>query len=179
MKRREFIAMLGYGTASLSIADALWAEVADQSIPHPLSSPLRTLCNVVLPATDTLGAGDVGVGDWLIIAAQHGLENSSMLQLEKFINAALPSFDSTSSEGVLAALTVIDDAAFNQRDNSETSQSWRSIKSLILLGYYTSEVGAKEELQYDALPGELNNDLTIDPEKTKAWSSDWTAVMFS
>ena len=54
---------------------------------------------------------------------------------------------------------------------------WKKIKALILTGYYTSEVGASRELQYELVPGRWEPDLPL-PPNNRSWSSDWTAVDF-
>ncbi len=54
---------------------------------------------------------------------------------------------------------------------------WRTVKALILMGYYTSEVGGSQELRFELVPGRYDPDLPVTPE-TRAFSSDWTAVDF-
>ena len=53
----------------------------------------------------------------------------------------------------------------------------KEIKALILTGYYTSEVGASRELQYELVPGRWDPNLPL-PAHNRSWSSDWTAVDF-
>jgi len=180
MNRREFITLLGYSASSLTIASSLWAQVPADLIERTLGDKLRRLCNLVLPNTETPGAGDIGVGDWLLLAARSGLDGLDEKILSSFIDTLIPDdINLVTSDDVLIHLSAIDDLAFKQRDASELPSQWRLIKPLILLGYYTSEIGAKDELMYDALPGNLDNNVTIDPESARAWSSDWTGVMFS
>ncbi len=180
MNRREFITLLGYSASSLTVASSLWAQVPSDDIERMLSSKLRLLCNLVLPSTETPGAGDIGVGDWLIVAARSGLDGLNEKIIFSFLDGLIPlDSDLSTPDEILIRLTSIDDHAFKQRDGGELASQWRVIKPLILLGYYTSEIGAKDELIYDALPGSLDNDVTIDPSSARAWSSDWTAVMFS
>lgn len=71
-------------------------------------------------------------------------------------------------------LEAYDAAAFapDQKDHP-----WKKIKALILTGYYTSEVGASRELQYELVPGRFDPDLPL-PADNRSWSSDWTAVDF-
>lgn len=54
---------------------------------------------------------------------------------------------------------------------------WRTIKTLILTGYYTSQAGGSQELRYEPVPGRWEPDLPVTPE-TRAISNDWTAVDF-
>ena len=54
---------------------------------------------------------------------------------------------------------------------------WQKIKSLILVAYYTSEVGASKELKYLLIPGQFKPDVPLS-EEPKAWSNDWTGVKY-
>ena len=61
--------------------------------------------------------------------------------------------------------------------NGMDGHPWRTIKTLILTGYYTSEVGASQELRFELVPGRWDPALPVTAE-TRACSSDWTAVDF-
>jgi hypothetical protein len=45
------------------------------------------------------------------------------------------------------------------------------------MGYYTSEIGASQELQYQLVPGRFDPDLPVKPGD-RAWSSDWIGQGF-
>ena len=49
-------------------------------------------------------------------------------------------------------------------------QFFQLLKELTLHGYFTSEIGATQALNYDPVPGVWIPDLPID-ENTKAWTS--------
>jgi hypothetical protein len=148
---------------------------------------------LVIPRTDTPGAGDVGTGAFVALALAHGLEDTRRpldkpapglplradgslrhdLWLERDLARraggdflALP----PARQGqVLAALDVEAFAA--------GGSPWLKLKALILTGYYTSEAGGAKELQYELVPGRFDPDLPVHPGD-RAWSSDWTAVEF-
>ena len=71
-------------------------------------------------------------------------------------------------------LTALDKQAYAP---DRKQHPWRVIKSLVLTGYYTSEVGGSKELRFELVPGNYDPDVIITPE-TRAYSSDWTAVEF-
>jgi hypothetical protein len=50
-----------------------------------------------------------------------------------------------------------------------TAQPWHTIKNLILIGYYTSEVGGSQELQYELVPTRFDPDLPM-TSATRAYS---------
>ncbi|MCH7629519.1 MAG: gluconate 2-dehydrogenase subunit 3 family protein [Proteobacteria bacterium] len=77
--RREFLS----GAALLALALGIPAaavrlsQIADDDLPSPRQRLLaREVSQIVLPRTGTPGAGEVGVGDFLILAFAHGLEDS-------------------------------------------------------------------------------------------------------
>jgi hypothetical protein len=159
---------------------------------------MRHVSQLVLPRTETPGAGEAGVGDFVILALAHGLDGSRSAD----VGAALPNvaryrrsdgslrmlqwleneldgrsrgnFLTRSSDERLDALTKLDAEAFAE---GVEGHPWKTIKGLILTGYYTSETGGSKELRYELVPGRWDPDLPQKPGD-RAWSSDWTAVDF-
>ena len=60
------------------------------------------------------------------------------------------------ASGLLAAL---DAAAFASPEPAADSAefAWRHLKAAIVAGYYTSEIGASQELVYEPVPGRFEN----------------------
>lgn len=156
---------------------------------------MKQVSQLVLPRTGTPGAGEVGAGDFAIVALAHGLDgarkplaepgayarflrNDGSLRhvawLEKELDSrASGDFLGAKPQDQTALLAALDAAAYESRDD----HPWKTVKSLILTGYYTSEVGGAQELQYAHVPGRFDPDLPLTPGY-RAWSSDWTAVDF-
>lgn len=156
---------------------------------------LREVAQIVIPATDTPGAGDAGAGAFVALALAHGLEGTrrpAALAVEPF--AVPENFRADGSlryvdwlEGVLGAgwleqaevsrqtsVAALDSAAFAL---GAEAHPWRKIKALILTGYYTSEAGGAQELQYSAVPGRFDPRVPVTNE-TRSLSNDWTGVEF-
>jgi hypothetical protein len=158
----------------------------------------RVVSQMVVPRTDTTGAGDVEVGDFVLLALAHGLEQSrtpmpegadpelieyqrkdGSLEHAHWLEAELDrraegDFLNADEASRTTALTALDVEAFAE---SVRVHPWRTVKALILTGYYTSEAGGSQELRFELVPGRYDPDLPITP-KTRAYSSDWTAVEF-
>jgi len=171
------------------------AAVVENLDPADAPSPrqrklMRAVADLVIPATDTPGAGAVGAGDFTILALAHGLEGT-----RKPADAAFAPFLRADKsldhvrwlEGKLgpkwltqprvqqhAALAELDAAAFK---GDPAAAPWRKVKGLILTGYYTSEAGGSKELNYELVPGRFDPKVPVTPA-TRAFSSDWTAVDF-
>ncbi|HEX8446922.1 MAG TPA: gluconate 2-dehydrogenase subunit 3 family protein [Sphingomonas sp.] len=160
---------------------------------------LDRVADLVIPRTDTPGASDVGVGDFLVLALNHGLDGTrdpggGSAAIQGANQTATPhggmfllddlaihlrikaggDFNSATPERQRAAVEAIDAQAFAPGGERHM---WHKIKNLILTGYYTSEAGGSQELQYELVPGRWDPDVPL-RSSDRAFSSDWTAVDF-
>lgn len=159
---------------------------------------MRAVSQLVIPRTATPGAGDVGTGDFVLLALAHGLEGSrqpagaafrDLAGLTPFVRAdgtlrfvdwLQDQLDRRSGGRFdagprgIAALSALDAEAYAE---GVGAHPWRTLKALILTGYYTTEIGGARELRYELVPGRFDPDLPATPQ-TVAFSSDWTAVDF-
>ncbi len=196
--------MLG-GAALLALAigvpmtAAHFSALNEEDAPSPEQrSMLRDVSQLVIPRTETAGAGEVGVGDFVALALAHGLEKSRTplpadaaagLQKYRRRDGSLNHLDWLEAEldrrtgGAylkkpvaqrVAALKALDTEAYAPEVHDHP---WRTLKGLILTGYYTSEVGGSQELRFELVPGRFDPDVPLRPED-RAFSSDWTAVDF-
>jgi len=184
------------GALSLSARPAGDAPTARQR------NTLHEVGHLVIPRTDTPGAAEVGVTDFVVLALAHGLLGTGGPSTAARDDPALAQF--VRSNGTLdhlawlevqldrraggdflrahrdrrfAVLSALDDEAFPPGPPPPHPSPWQAIKSLILTGYYTSESGGSQELRYQLVPGRFDPDLPLRPSD-RAWSSDWTAVDF-
>jgi hypothetical protein len=198
--RREF----GGGVALLAAVVGMPAVVATLSKQDDADTPsdrqrtmIRDVSQLVIPRTATPGAGDVGVGDFVILALAHGLDKSRAPIVRDTAPASVSGY--LRSDGSLrhldwleaeldraangdwmgkpearraAILTRLDADAYAAKDHP-----WKTVKGLILTGYYTSETGGARELRYELTPGRFDPAVPLKPGE-RAYSSDWTAVDF-
>lgn len=199
--RRDFLGgaallalALGLPIAAVKLSDL----PADEAPTDRQRLLLREVSQLVIPRTATAGAGDVGAGDFVILALAHGLEKSRVvlpqgaaadylphrradgsLDQVRWLEAALDKraggdFLKQGAAQRSQALAALDAEAYAE---GVKDHPWRTVKALILTGYYTSEVGGSKELRFELVPGRYDPDLPVTPE-TRAYSSDWTAVDF-
>jgi hypothetical protein len=154
---------------------------------------LARLSDLVIPTTDTPGAVAVGVPAFVELALLHGLDETAppvsgpvrmagyrggfpvLEQVARDLNReGAGDFLSLRHDRQHAVLAAYDADAFG---GERQDHPWKKLKALILTGYYTSEVGASRELQYELVPGRWEPDLPL-PPNNRSWSSDWTAVDF-
>lgn len=170
MARREFMAGM-----ALLMAVAPVAAAGAKLVPNPYQPLLREVAQLVIPRSTTPGAGEVGVGAFVLLALDHGLEGTKGVDHAAWLKSTLGAdFLAQPLPKRRAALAALDARAFA---GDAAAKPWLAIKRLILLGYYTSETGGSKELQYVHVPGRWDPDLPLKPGD-RAFSSDWSAVDF-
>jgi hypothetical protein len=182
--RRE--ALLGFGVlaAKLLLTPArLWAAANAQAA-GPHRALLEALCDLVIPTTDTPGAVAAGVPAFVELAVSHGLRDSDAQLLSDLATAldtaAGGAFLSLGAEPRAVLLADIDHQVFSQTATATSAAglgSWATLKALIVIGYYTSEIGGSQELRYQLVPGRFEPDVPVGSDE-RAWSSDWTGVKY-
>lgn len=196
----ECAAILASGTAVGRLAFALTpeqqaylAEAPDWSagpvgyLTDPQRRIVAAMAEVVIPRTDTPGAIDAGVprfiermaGEWLN-EQERGIFDAGVRDMETRIPAETGKpFDELDAAQQLRIMEDLEDAAsdsawysFGQvlRDFVSDAPFVCQIKELTVWGFLTSEVGAKEFLRFNYIPGRFDGDLELDPE-----ASEWVA----
>jgi gluconate 2-dehydrogenase gamma chain len=188
--RREAVRRLSLllgGTASASTITALLSGCRARPTPvdwapSALSSAqldvLGAVVDHIIPRTDTPGARDVGVPafiDLLLDRWAEADERDRFLEGLDGLDAAMREAHATdflagSVEQQVALLTGLDDAGVRARDANEDPLPWfATLKEWTLTGYYTSEAGATQELQWLATPGRFDGDAAL-AEVGRAWA---------
>ena len=129
---------------------------------------LEELCETILPQTDTPGARAAKVHDfidgmmttWASVTTQAATRGV----LKRVDEAGEGRFARLGEGERTAIVQRLDAAAFAAKD-----KAWAAFKKLVLLGYYTSEIGATQELAYLPVPGDWKPDVTLTPDM-RAWA---------
>ena len=120
---------------------------------------LRLICDTVIPRTDTPSAGDVDCHGFIENQLYHCYDEPS----QQGIKAVLQSIEQASKDRFNTSWQALTDeqryqllSDLDDNDGTFAEQAkadFKRLKSLIVFGYYTSEVGASQELAYQAVPG--------------------------
>ncbi|QQN74238.1 gluconate 2-dehydrogenase subunit 3 family protein [Croceicoccus sp. YJ47] len=200
--RRDFLggAALLALAIGVPVAAVSFSDLDEKDAPSERQRTMMTqVSQAVLPRTDTAGAGDVGTGDFVILALAHGLDGTREPAGSSEMPWAFPEyrrrdgslryvswleneldrrangdFVRRTPRDHIRILTELDEEAFGEGNDTHP---WRKVKGLILTGYYTSQVGGSEELRFELVPGRFDPSVPMGPD-TRGWSSDWTAVEF-
>lgn len=120
---------------------------------------LKQICAIVIPKTETLGAAEVdthGFIDNQLFHCHTKPEQEKALKLLTLINQTAEKSFSTlflklKDDQQFQLLTELD--LGKKRFDKTQRKTFKDLKKLICVGYYTSEVGATQELHYDPVPG--------------------------
>jgi hypothetical protein len=172
MERRDVLRALG-ATAALSLlprnAHAVWEMVAARRAMNAATltpaqvAVINAVGDTILPRTDTPGASDVGVADWIdvLVAEYYGDEETATFL------AGLDAIDSTAKANGGTALadlspdareTVIASIERATDRRSEPARTYWRLKGLVIHGYFTSERVQTEILKVNPMPGAFVGD---------------------
>lgn len=137
---------------------------------------LKQVCAIVIPKTDTLGAAEVDTHGFIDNQLFHCYEKEEQYKMvavlaliEQSANKQFStSFIKTTPEQQFQLLTKLDQGT--QPFDKSQQQEFKSLKRLICFGYYTSEVGASQELRYVAVPGEFKGSIVY-KSSDPSWGS--------
>lgn len=137
---------------------------------------LTTMSGILIPATDTAGAADVGVpntlqtllSEWATDDMRVGWRTAITDLGVKLSELAGGSFAEADAEAQVKAVTELDAMAFDGGDDA--LEPYKQMKSLIGTAYFMSEPGASEQLAYEAVPGEWKGCVPLS-DYPKAWAT--------
>lgn len=124
---------------------------------------LGVLSDAIVPRTDTPGALDVGVADYMdgmmSTWASDETKRSHRDALRAVRSELGSGFMRASDEERRAAVAALDARAYAEQN--ELSSQYRALKSFIVSVYYASEPGATQALQYELVPGRWDGDAPL------------------
>ncbi|MBV1901184.1 MAG: gluconate 2-dehydrogenase subunit 3 family protein [Kordiimonadaceae bacterium] len=167
LARRQFLQRLAAitgGALSAPIVSAILAgapsHAADKALTLLGDSDLELLAAIadtIIPDTDTPGARAAGVHHYMHLMLSEWYsetERQPMLaglaEIDQTAQAATgETFANSPADQQIAILQKFDMAVFTSGGN----HFFKAVKEMVIVGYYTSEIGASEELRYEPVPG--------------------------
>ncbi len=140
---------------------------------------IRAVADVIIPKTDTPGAIDVGVPGFIdqMLKEVYSKEDQDrfIAGLTTFEEGALKAGDAfvdMDLEAQLAYLKSVHDPAVEAQKKGELKERpfILMVKELTLLGFFTSEPGATQVLQYNPVPGAYQGCVPL-AEVGKTWAT--------
>jgi len=189
VQRRDLLKGLSLalgGAVSTACQQALKVPQAQRHVgPMAYSETQRavahTVADLILPATDTPGALDAGVGqfiDYVVAQWYSPAERSRFLSgldwldeqaLDRYGRAYLQ-LDPASRTELLSAREDLEAAATRGLSEFGSGDFFAQIKELTVVGFYTSKVGATEARHYLPMPGRYDGHYRF-ADTEKQWST--------
>ena len=153
------------------------AEILTKNFPADYRILLAEMADTILPDTDSPGAKAAKTEEFIILSVDNCM---TLPRRKRFLDDLLAaderclreqgaSFVNCSAEKRIDFFKKLE--AENTADlDPEFPPFFKVLKTLTLYGYFTSEIGATQALNYDPVPGVWEADLKIDAS-TKAWAS--------
>jgi gluconate 2-dehydrogenase gamma chain len=140
------------------------------------------LAEIILPKTDTPGAKEVGVPNFIdrMLAQCYKKEDQEFFiaGLTAFEEEAKKSFGDSfiyckPEDQITLTTTALQAAIQEKKENKEAKEPFvLTAKELTMLGYFTSEPGATQVLQYDPVPGKYNGCIPLNEAGNgKTWAT--------
>ncbi len=149
--------------------------LALQEFTPKIASLLAEIVETIIPTTNTPGAKAAGVHEFIpMMLADCYSEKERKNVLAgiadidiKSDKAYKKSFIELSQEQKNEVFRKFEEEAFAQKGGDR--HAYFTIKDLTLLGYFTSEIGATQALEYVAVPGRYDGCVPLKPGQ-KAWA---------
>ena len=161
MQRREVLRLLAGSAASLALAPltpterlqlgaALHASPrAGNALDHAQRALVTELVETILPRTDTPGALDAGVPEFIDRMLAWWFTGDERDQFVRGLAAIQTSLASTTSK--TAVFTALDSASAPGPGSPE--EAWARLKSMTVYGYFTSKLVQEDVLHTVITPG--------------------------
>jgi hypothetical protein len=198
MNRRELLktvsVMMG-AMASGSISRAIIAADTSARTPRkPIFDPetrtlVETLAELIIPTTDTPGAIAAGVPDFVEMMVgewysnheraifYQGLRDLDSWCIERFGGSFLDSSPDVQTQALQRSEQLASGYQVNAQGAAlglgkvdENTPFFHKIKELVVVGYYTSEVGARQEHRYFLMTPEYDGDYDLARVDGRQWS---------
>jgi len=130
---------------------------------------MTVMADIIIPETETAGASGAGVPAFIGMALNNWMlrdEREAFLRAFDDFLASAPDFLNTSPSEQARLVGEIDRQLHGL---PKEFRFYRQFKELVLVGYYTSEVGGTEELEYDPVPGGYT--VIKVTSETRTWST--------
>jgi len=144
---------------------------------------LIKLSDIILPATRTPSASDVKVHQFVDLLMADVLSGEQVTSIQDGLaaldeisrNETQTSFEKMSSEDATDLVSRIDGEAFRDDPSGDLDtgflENYRYLKALILMTYFTSEQGVRQNLNYVVIPGEYKACIDL-PEDGRVMVGD-------
>lgn len=176
-RRRLILGLVALSGGSLSPATV---KILDNALSAEETAPAHILTaaqhhavsiisEIIIPETDTPGANAAGVPDFVDHALGAWLTRAEAAAIIDGLSSLMLDHTEFTNTDAAAQTAIVEKLDQDLSNDTLYGGFYRPLKEIILIGYYTSEIGASEELAYDPVPGGYY-EIKLNPED-KSWST--------
>ena len=133
-----------------------------------LQALLAEVAEVIMPTTDTPGAKAAGVEKFVMRLMQDCYLLDEQEQFYAMIKKLDADAKAAHGKGFAELDAVKKNEAIKQVAGTNT-EVFKTLRELVIAGYFTSEIGATKALEYLPVPGQFVGDVPLRPGQ-KAWA---------
>ncbi|MCL1046040.1 gluconate 2-dehydrogenase subunit 3 family protein [Shewanella electrodiphila] len=162
MNRRQFLVnlsvVLGCSVTSINsmviaATSAFDSETMKTGFTEKQLECIKLISDIIIPHTDTPSASEADAHLYVDYYVHHFMTPDERIkfvgQFDNLLNAN-PSFLDLSASQQVNSIEILDGDMYQ---GSEQTTFYRKLKQLIVIGYYTSKIGATQALKFDPIPG--------------------------
>lgn len=168
----ERLSLLLGGTLSPQISASLMGQVLNDgssvAVTAEQTSLLAEVADVIIPTTDTPGAKAAGVEAFIVRV----LRDCHPLAEQESFYAGLAKIDAAGRQAHGKAFAELsgDQKIGVIRATAENDKAFfKRLREFVITGYFISEIGATQALEYLPVPGRFEGDVPMQPGQ-KAWA---------
>jgi len=177
MQRRDVIKKTALLIGGIVIAPELIAKALTDPYPTLSRQPadrltlLAEMADTILPDTDTPGAKAAKVHEYIAVVVEDCFPPDQRPTFWTGLESAEKQCIAIHGKSFVDCSPAERTVFFKKLEIEQKSGDsfWRQLKGLTINGYFTSEIGATQALNYDPIPGGWTPDMMIDAN-TKAWT---------
>lgn len=166
------VAIMTGGVLSSSIIGGVMSGAFAQDVivvDKPVFSPselklVAELADMIIPDTDTPGAKTALVHDYIHAIVGDWYYDEERANFMKGLRAVDGGFMTGSDDERTAIMTTMDN------EESDDKTFFEKFKELTLVGYFSSQIGAEEELRYEQYPGPYQGCVPFE-QVGKTWAT--------
>lgn len=180
MNRRESVKRMALGMTGILSASTLGyvlngCATQEQAAPVGIFSGeqmtlIREMADLIIPKTDTPGALEAGVPEFVAMMVEECYPAEAQQEFKTGLDALAQrsktemggDFADLAPEKKVELLTKVDQEAFDAREENKP-HFFRTMKDLTVLGYFTSEPGTTQALNYVPVPGKYEGCIEYKP----------------
>ncbi|MEQ1751575.1 MAG: gluconate 2-dehydrogenase subunit 3 family protein [Prosthecobacter sp.] len=175
MNRREAlqrVTLILGGVLSAQLSSGLMGQVINNgksvTVDDTLQSLLAEVAEVIIPTTETPGAKTAGVEKFVMRLMQ----DCYLLDEQQQFYAMIQKLDADAKTAHGKGFVELEAAKKNDalKEVAKTNtEVFKTLRELVIAGYFTSEIGATKALEYLPVPGQFVGDVPLRPGQ-KAWA---------